>query len=95
MICLRHVFKIRTFRKDVDGRTTYIVVFESDVLGNNGNVTWQYNCRADADEVILRIVAGVEDIEFSTESMSAIKSSRLYVDLIRGFDGVKPSRPRP
>lgn len=93
MICLRHVFKIRTFRKDADGRTSYLVVFESDVLGNNGNVTWQYNSRTDAEEVIMRIVAGVEDIEFSVESETSIRNSRLFIDLVRGFDGGKNNRP--
>lgn len=94
MICLRHVFKIRTFRKDVDGRTSYLVVFESDVLGNNGNVTWQYNSRNDAEEVIMRIVAGVQELELSTDSTADIRKSRLFTDLVRGFDAGKPNRSR-
>lgn len=92
MICLRHVFKIRTFRKEVDGRASYTVVFESDILGNNGHVTWQYTDRLHANEVIMRIVAGVEDIEYIPVNHQAICDSRLYIDLIRGFEGGKHNR---
>lgn len=94
MICLRHVFKIRTFRKETDGRTAYMVVFESDILGNNGNVTWQYASKDDAEEVIMRIVAGVEELELSASNYDTIKSSRLFVDMMRGFDGGKVNRTK-
>ena len=85
MICLRHIFKIRTYRKDSDTRASYVVVFEPDVLGNSGNVQWQYNSLVDAEDVILRIVAIIEGITFEELNYERIKSSRLYVDLIRGF----------
>lgn len=94
MICLRHVFKIRTFIKEAGGRTQFTVAFESDVLGNNGNVTWQYSNRADAEEVIMRIVAGIEEVSFVADNIPSIRKSQLFIDLIKGFDGGKLSKSR-
>jgi hypothetical protein len=88
MICLRHVFKIRTFRKEADKRTLYVIAFENDVMGNNSNVAWQYNSRNEAEDMILRIVAGVEGFDFEKDDCEKLKTSKLYLDLTRGFDGI-------
>lgn len=94
MICLRYVFKIRTFIKETDHKAMYSIVFEGDISGSNGTVTWQYNSRAEAELTIMKVVACVEEIEWKVDNIEQIRTSQLYIDLMRGFDGGKPTRTK-
>lgn len=94
MINLRYVFKIRTFKKEHEGRWAYTIVFEGDVNGSNGTVTWQYPSKQEAEVTILRVVANAEGIEWIDGTAERLKSSQLYIDLMRGFDGGKPTRSK-